>query len=226
MNIVITGISRGIGLECVKLLAENPAHTIIAISRNIKVVDSLGKSNIHALRADITQTADIEKIVQFTASTFTKLDVLINNAGALMNKPFAEYTQADARHIFDVNFFAPAQLIQHLLPIMQPGSHVVNVGSMGGYLGSVKFPGLVYYSASKAALANLTECLAEELKDTGIRINCLALGSAQTEMLADAFPGYQSPVTAAQMASFIVDFALKIGTLFNGKVLPVSVTTP
>jgi len=109
---------------------------------------------------------------------------------------------------------------------LQSGSHILNIGSMGGYMGSIKFPGLAYYSASKAALANLTECLAEELKDTGIRINCLALGSAQTEMLAEAFPGYQSPVSASQMATFITDFAINGSKLFNGKVLPVSVATP
>ncbi len=226
MNIVITGAGRGIGFECVKQLAEDAGHTIIAISRTITAIQNLNKPNVFALQADITHAENIEGIALAVAQRLGTVDVLINNAGILINKPFADYNPEDARRIFEVNFFAPATLIRNLLPHLKAGSHVLNIGSMGGYMGSVKFPGLAYYSASKAALANLTECLAEELKDTGIRVNCLALGSAQTEMLAEAFPGYQSPVSAAQMAAFITDFAINGSKLFNGKVLPVSVATP
>lgn len=226
MNIVITGAGRGIGFECVKQLAEDGNHTIIAISRTVTAIENLNKPNVFALQADITHAENMQAIANAVASRLGKIDILINNAGILVNKPFADYSIEDARRIFEVNFFSPALLIQNLLPYLQSGSHVLNIGSMGGYMGSVKFPGLAYYSASKAALANLTECLAEELKDTGIRINCLALGSAQTEMLAEAFPGYQSPVSASQMAAFITDFAINGSKLFNGKVLPVSVATP
>ena len=82
------------------------------------------------------------------------------------------------------------------------------------------------YSASKAALHTLTECMAQELVETGIKINCLALGSAQTEMLEAAFPGYESPVMAFEMGKYIADFARTGHKFFNGKVLPVAVTTP
>jgi NAD(P)-dependent dehydrogenase (short-subunit alcohol dehydrogenase family) len=183
MNIVITGAGRGIGFECIKQFASE-GHTIIAISRNINAIESLNNPNIFALQADITHAENMQAIANAVATRFGTIDILINNAGILINKPFTEYSIDDAHRIFEVNFFSPALLIQNLLPYLQSGSHVVNIGSMGGYMGSVKFPGLAYYSASKAALANLTECLAEELKDTGIRINCLALGSVQTEMLA------------------------------------------
>jgi NAD(P)-dependent dehydrogenase (short-subunit alcohol dehydrogenase family) len=97
---------------------------------------------------------------------------------------------------------------------------------MGGFQGSAKFVGLSAYSASKAALHNFTECLAEELKEKKISVNCLALGSAQTEMLEKAFPGYESPVMAFEMGKYIADFALTGHKFFNGKVLPVAVTTP
>jgi NAD(P)-dependent dehydrogenase (short-subunit alcohol dehydrogenase family) len=109
---------------------------------------------------------------------------------------------------------------------MQSPSHIVNIGSMGGFQGSAKFAGLSAYSASKAALHNFTECLAEELKERKISVNCLALGSAQTEMLEKAFPGYESPVMAFEMGKYIADFALTGHKFFNGKVLPVAVTTP
>jgi NAD(P)-dependent dehydrogenase (short-subunit alcohol dehydrogenase family) len=109
---------------------------------------------------------------------------------------------------------------------MDKGSHIVNIASMGGFQGSSKYPGLSCYSASKAALACLTECLAGEFTESGIKVNCLALGSVQTEMLEEAFPGYKAPVDAQEMAEFIADFALKGHKFFNGKILPVAVNNP
>ena len=97
---------------------------------------------------------------------------------------------------------------------------------MGGFQGSTKFAGLSAYSSSKSALSGLTECLAEELKDRNIAVNCLALGAVQTEMLGKAFPGYKAPLSAAKMAEFICEFALTGQLFFNGKIIPVSSTTP
>ncbi len=104
--------------------------------------------------------------------------------------------------------------------------HVVNVTSMAGYQGSSKFNGLSYYSASKAALGSLTECLAEELKDESIKVNALAIGAVQTEMLEEAFPGFKAPLQPSQMAEFMKWFTLEGPVFFNGKVLPVSLSTP
>jgi NAD(P)-dependent dehydrogenase (short-subunit alcohol dehydrogenase family) len=97
---------------------------------------------------------------------------------------------------------------------------------MGGFQGSMKFKGLSYYSASKAALACLSECLANEFADSNISVNCLALGAVQTEMLEEAFPGYKAPVTAKEMAGFISYFAINGHKFYNGKILPVAVSTP
>jgi NAD(P)-dependent dehydrogenase (short-subunit alcohol dehydrogenase family) len=144
----------------------------------------------------------------------------------LLNKPFEQLTQLDFAEMLQTNLLGHVKMIQFLLPLMRKGSHIINIGSMGGYQGSVKFPGLAAYSASKAALHTLTECLATELGDRNIKINCLALGSAQTEMLEKAFPGYRSPIEASEMGKFIADFAISGHKIFNGKVLPVSVTTP
>jgi NAD(P)-dependent dehydrogenase (short-subunit alcohol dehydrogenase family) len=110
--------------------------------------------------------------------------------------------------------------------MMPSGSHIVNISSMGGFQGSSKYKGLSYYSASKSALACLTECLANEFSEYGISVNCLALGSVKTEMLDKAFPGYKAPVDAKEMAEFISDFALTGHKFFNGKILPVAVTNP
>lgn len=225
MNILITGAGRGIGFECVQQLAA-AGHTVIAVSRNVDALKALNHPNIHSFSADISNAANVDALVVEIASAVVHLDALINNAGLLINQDFEDFDNADAHRIFEVNFFAPARLIQLLVPQLKPGSHVVNIGSMGGYQGSSKFKGLAYYSASKAALANLTECLAEELKDREISVNCLALGSVQTEMLNEAFPGYKAQLTAAGAAEFISQFVLTGHKLFNGKILPVSITTP
>jgi NAD(P)-dependent dehydrogenase (short-subunit alcohol dehydrogenase family) len=97
---------------------------------------------------------------------------------------------------------------------------------MGGFQGSAKFKGLSLYSASKGALAILTECMAEEFKEKNINVNCLALGSVQTEMLAKAFPGYKAQSSPAEMAEFIANFALNAYKQINGKIIPVSASTP
>jgi NAD(P)-dependent dehydrogenase (short-subunit alcohol dehydrogenase family) len=151
---------------------------------------------------------------------------LINNAGALINKSFTETGEADFVEMLQSNFLGHVRIIQNLLPLMPQNAHIVNIGSMGGFQGSVKFPGLAAYSASKAALHTLTECIAQELADRQVKVNCLALGSAQTEMLEKAFPGYDSPVMAFEMGKYIADFALTGHKFFNGKILPVAVTTP
>jgi NAD(P)-dependent dehydrogenase (short-subunit alcohol dehydrogenase family) len=155
-----------------------------------------------------------------------KIDILINNAGLLLNKPFGSISASEFDGIFNVNVRAPFMLTQALLPLLKEGSHVLNIGSMGGVQGSVKFPGLSVYSASKGALSVLTECLAAELEERKIAVNCLAFGSVQTEMLAKAFPGYEALTTATAMGEFVADFAMKGHKLFNGKVLPVSLSTP
>jgi NAD(P)-dependent dehydrogenase (short-subunit alcohol dehydrogenase family) len=112
------------------------------------------------------------------------------------------------------------------LPYLTKGSHVVTISSMGGIQGSLKFPGLAAYSSSKGAVITLSELLAEEYKEQGIAFNVLALGAVQTEMLAEAFPGYQAPISAADMAKYIVDFTLTGNQYYNGKVLEVSSSNP
>lgn len=154
------------------------------------------------------------------------VDAIINNAGLLINKPFKETSITEIEQLMAVNFVSPSRLIQSLLPLLKPGSHIMNIGSMGGIQGSVKFPGLSFYSASKGALTILTEVLAEEFKPLGIHVNCLAPGSVQTEMLAHAFPGYQASFTPRQLAVFLADFAERNYQFFNGKTLQLAITTP
>lgn len=233
MNIVITGCSRGIGREIALLLGKSKKNKIVGIARNEDVLNEIAQTlspNIFkGIPFDLNHIFDqsaslLEQINQH----FIYTDILINNAGILINKSFRETNIDDARKILETNLFAPAELIKLLVPYMgkQGRGHIVNIGSMGGFQGSSKFNGLAWYSASKSAFACLTECLAEEFKGNNISVNCLALGSVQTEMLAEAFPGYNAPVQPSQMAEFIVNFALNGGDVFNGKVLPVALSNP
>lgn len=223
-NIIITGTSRGIGLELALKLA-NAGHHILALSRHI-ADEFKDLENITALSVDLSSEKDIEKVAQFLENKWTKIDAIIHNAGALILKPFAETTAADFDNIYKVNVFGMANLTRISIPYLSKGSHVVSISSMGGIQGSMKFAGLSAYSSSKGALITLSELLAEEYKEQGIAFNVLALGAVNTEMLAEAFPGYVAPLSASEMANYIADFALTGHKFFNGKVLQVSASTP
>ncbi|MEH6763799.1 MAG: SDR family oxidoreductase [Aequorivita antarctica] len=224
-NIIITGTSRGIGFEMVKLFSE-AGHNILALSRNSKPISDLKLKNVTALEFDIADESEIVKLSAYLQKGMKTVDVVINNAGFLVNKPFSEITSEEFKRSYDVNVFGVASLIRTLLPFMKKEGHVVNISSMGGVQGSVKFPGLSAYSSSKGAVITLTELLAEEYKETGPSFNVLALGSVQTEMLEEAFPGFKAPLSATEMAQYIVDFSLSGNKFYNGKILQVSSTTP
>ena len=168
----------------------------------------------------------MRKLSDFLEKEFSSIDILINNAGLLINKPFTDLTTTDFIASYQVNVFGPAALIRTVLPFMKKTGHVVNISSMGGIQGSVKFPGLSAYSSSKGAILTLTELLAEEYKETGPAFNALALGSVQTEMLEEAFPGLKAAVSAEEMAAYIMEFAINGNKYFNGKILQVSNSTP
>ena len=223
-NIIITGTSRGIGFELALQFAK-AGHKVLAISRKIPQ-DLLGNENISCLSVDLSNESELNIVSEFLATSWKQVDAVIHNAGSLLLKPFLETTQEDFESIYRVNVFGVANLTRMCLPYLQKGSHVVTISSMGGIQGSLKFAGLAAYSSSKGAVITLSELLAEEYKDRGISFNVLALGSVQTEMLAEAFPGYQAPISAGDMANYIYDFTLTGNKYFNGKVLQVSSTNP
>jgi NAD(P)-dependent dehydrogenase (short-subunit alcohol dehydrogenase family) len=223
-NIIVTGTSRGIGYELALQFA-NAGNQVLAISRKIPQT-LLEHQNITCLSVDLADENALQEVDSFLSSTWKKVDAVVHNAGALLLKPFAETTQADFESIYKVNVFAVANLTRICLPYLQKGSHVVTISSIGGVRGSLKFAGLAAYSSSKGAVITLTELLAEEYKEQGISFNVLALGSVQTEMLNEAFPGYQAPISAQGMATYIYDFTLNGNKYFNGKVLEVSSTNP
>jgi len=226
-RIVIIGGSSGIGRELAILLSE--VHRVLLLSRNLEALNQIKQeagNNLSIGQLDLQSEKLVQDLDGHLTSDFENFDILINNAGYLVNKPFIHLTDADIDTMLSTNVRGLIKSCQVAVPKMNPGGHIVNIGSMGGFQGSAKFPGLSVYSASKAAVAALSECLAAELADRKIACNCLALGAAQTEMLEKAFPGYQAPVSAQEMADFIAEFALSANKWMNGQVIPVAQSNP
>jgi short-subunit dehydrogenase len=224
-TVIITGTSRGIGFELVHLFSKT-GYAVLALSRNAKPVINLNYENITALSFDLNKVEDYNRVEAFIEKEWTHVDILINNAGAIINKPFAETTFDDFKQIYGTNVFGVAELTRRVLPFIPKTGHVVTISSMGGVQGSMKFAGLSAYSSSKGAVITLTELLAEEYKEAGPSFNVLALGAVQTEMLAEAFPGYKAPTSPIEMAAYIFEFAKTGQQFYNGKLLQVSSSTP
>jgi len=227
MNIIVTGASRGIGFEVVQQFLKNN-DVVFCLTRHTEALKPLTNSNLHTHSTNLTSVESMNEAVSFIKQKVKSIDVILHNAGSLVNKPYEDISYDELERVYKVNVFAPYYLTQQLLPLLGNGkrSHIVNISSMGGFQGSAKFAGLSAYSSSKAAIAGLTECLAEEFKEKNISVNCLAIGAVQTEMLAEAFPGYIAPLSPKQMAEYIFDFSLKGHHYYNGKILPVSSSTP
>lgn len=226
-TIIITGASRGIGYQT-SLALDREGHKVIALSRSADRLRELAgeaeNQNITAYPVDLTNQGEINELADELKSE--KIDGIINNAGALLKKPFRKTSVDDFKHLMDVNVYAVVRLVQALFPMMNDGGHIVNISSMSGFQGSLKFPGLSAYSASKAALIGLSELMSSEFTDEQIAVNCLCIGAVQTEMLEEAFPGFEAPVSAADMGSYISEFVINGHTFYNGKVLPVALNDP
>ena len=225
-TIVIVGASRGIGKELVLKLACNSENQIYALSRNeTAMADFDDLSNVTSCSFDLEGSVNdqLSEILE----DLKQVDVLVNNAGKLVNKPLLQLDEDDLLSSYQVNVIGVIQTVQAIVPKMvESGGHIINISSIGGFQGSVKFPGLTAYSTSKAALCSFTELFAEEYKESKVKMNCLCLGAVQTEMLEDAFPGYEAPLSAKEMANYIADFSLSGHQYFNGKIIPVSLSTP
>ncbi len=227
-HIIITGASRGIGYETAVNLARRQIN-VTAIARsesNLKELKREHPGHIHSLPLDITDESASARIAEHLDNHSLRIDGFIHNAGVLINKPFLEQSRDDWHKQFEVNLMAPALLTRQLISYFNPKAHIVTISSMGGYQGSSKFPGLSAYSATKGGLSILTECLSIELADHQISCNSLCLGAVQTEMLEQAFPGFEAPVSAGEMGHYLSDFVLNGHRFYNGQILPVTLGDP
>lgn len=225
--VFVFGASRGIGKELTLLLAKEPHLKVVALARNKKALAAYCEAiDVDYYTFDLSSDNLKEELQQIVVN-YPQIDFVINNGGKLVNKPFLELTQEDFEACYQTNAIGVMKAMQVVIPkMLQQGGHIVNISTMGAFQGTVKFAGLTAYSTSKAAITSFTELFAEEYKETAIKMNCLCLGAAQTEMLEEAFPGYEAPLSAKQMATYIADFTLNAYKYMNGKIIPVSLSTP
>ena len=229
LNVALAGASKGIGFEIFKNLISNPAiNKIIAISRSEMPslpINNESQEKYEWITCDLSSESEINNI---KIEHSLQINSLIYNAGILINKNFSDTTEKEWYACFQNNFFGAVRLIKLLLPNLLNASvaHVVLIGSMGGFQGSKKYKGLSAYSCSKGALAILAECLAEEFNKYNIHVNCLCLGSVNTDMFKIAFPGFKASMTAHEIGKYIADFSINGNKYFNGKIIPVSPNTP
>ncbi len=225
--ILVTGAGRGIGKATVEALQSLHNGPIVALSRRADPHQP-SEGSIHHLHTDLSVEGSMDTVLHWFQQRNWCLAGVVHNAAAMLNKPFIGILPEELNEIYKINVYIPFLLNQALFPLLQEGqpAHVVHISSMGGVQGSAKFAGLAAYSSSKGALSVLSECLAEEWKGLGVSCNALALGAVDTEMLKAAFPGYKAPVSAEDMGAFIARFVCEGHKIFNGKVLPVSSSTP
>ncbi len=234
MIFFITGVGSGIGRETCNYVLSN-GHSVIGVLRKKEQAESLIQESkslsgkLTLLFADLSELNFANDFSSFLVENkFQHIDVLINVAGVLSPMELDEFDLPKIERVMNVNFIAPALLIKVLKPFMvkSENANIINITSMSGFQGSVRFPGLAIYGASKAALNSLTESLSVELNDLNIRINALSIGAVSTEMLKQAFPEYSAPISPSQMAEYIYSFATGGYKYYNGKTLPVAITNP
>jgi 3-oxoacyl-[acyl-carrier protein] reductase len=226
MNVLVVGAGKGIGFESVQALL-NSGHRVMAVSRDVSKLETLSADELTVFQSDISDDSSRDRLIAAVAASGYSFNAVVVTAGQLIKKPYEQLTKEDFSSLYITNVYAVFDLVRRLKSFLAKDfAHIVTIGSMGGVTGSLKFPGMVFYSSSKAALATVTECMAVEWEGEGIHINCLALGAVETDMKNAAFPEFRAPHSAREMGEWVSWFALEAGKFFNGKVLPVSISTP
>jgi len=222
---IVTGASSGIGRATAELLAARGAR-IVVFSRNAAALAELVRgheASMLAVAGDVADADAIERLFAETESRFGSCELLVNNAGMIDPKPLIDVTPAEWDRMFAVNVRGTYLASRRALPAMiaKGRGAIVNVASISGVVGPEKFPGFVSYCASKAAIIELTEALAVEVKPHGVRVNCISPGSVDTKMWADASGGAPASMTPQEIAESILFLASSASRPMNGQNLNV-----
>jgi len=218
---IVTGASAGIGRSTAAMLADRGARVVV-FSRSAERLRELvakHEEQMIAVTGDVADPAAINRLFDECASRFGDCDVLVNNAGMIDPKPLVETTPEEWDRMFAVNVRGVYLASRRALPSMiaKRAGAIVNVASISGVIGPEKFPGWVSYCASKGAVISLTEALAVEVKEHGVRVNCVSPGSVDTAMWAEASGGAPANMTADEVAKTILFLASDASRPMNGQ---------
>jgi 3-oxoacyl-[acyl-carrier protein] reductase len=191
---IITGGNRGIG-KAISLAFAGEGAKVVVVGRNKprcdEVVDQITKEGGEAIgiQVDVTSEADVARMAKQTRDKYGRIDILVNNAA--VNLPYravTELTLEEWNWILNVNLTGPLLCIRSVLPgmITQRSGKIINLSSIGGRHGAA---GRTPYRATKAAIINLTECVAAEVKEFGIDVNAICPGAVETDMLREITGG-------------------------------------
>ncbi|HLP11500.1 MAG TPA: SDR family oxidoreductase [Flavobacteriales bacterium] len=221
-TVIITGAGKGIGFATTNHILDNfPSYKVIAISRNTHQLGLINNSNLQVIQGDLT--SEMDNIISAIGNQ--KIDGLLNNAGYIVKNDIDKLTYADFLDLYKTNVFVPFDLSRKLINNFNSNAHILNIGSMGGFENTSKFPGMILYSSSKAALHCLSQCLAVELIENKIKVNCLSIGAVETEMVKVAFPGFQPPINAQTMAEAVAWYLLYAHKFMNGQIIPLALSS-
>lgn len=192
---LVTGCSTGFGREIVADVLERGWRAVVTARDPASVADLVASYGEQALvaRLDVTRPADIDAVVEKTLEAFGKIDVLVNNAGYGYLAAVEEGDDAEARAMFEVNFFGAVNMIKAVLPSMRKrrSGHIVNVTSVGGFVGN---PSSGYYAATKFALEGLSESLARETAELGIKVTAVEPGPFRTDWAGRSLKQTDRPI--------------------------------
>lgn len=189
-TVIVTGGSRGIGKAIVTKFATNGHNVVINYNRSNEEANDLYKElinkgcNVRLFKADITNRAEVDLMTSFCVNEYGSIDVLVNNAGMAESKMFADILDIHWEKMMDVNVKGTFNCSQSALRFMMSRKQgdIINISSIWGMVGASME---VHYSTSKAAIIGFTKALAKELGPSGIRVNCIAPGIVDTDMMRD-----------------------------------------
>jgi 3-oxoacyl-[acyl-carrier protein] reductase len=213
---LVTGGSRGIGAAIAKRLAAEGASVAITYAKDasaasavVKAIE-LGGGKAVAIQADAADAAAVKGAVEKAVSTFGRLDVLVNNAGTAIPKPFADTTLAEIDRVININIRGVFVTTQAALTHMNDGGRIINIGSAVGE--RVQVPGLVPYSATKGAVKIFTQALSREVGSRGITVNNVQPGPIDTDLnpASGAWAVPQKAVTALNRYGSVDEIAAMV----------------
>ncbi len=210
--VIVTGASSGIGQAVAEMFVQKGAR-VAAFSRSIR------SDNLLAVKGDAASEADIDRLFATTESQFGPCEILVNCAGMVDPDHLIRTTPDRWDRMFAVNVRSMYLTCRRALPLMieRRAGAIVNVASISGVIGPEKFPGFVSYCASKAAVIGLTEALAVEVKEHGIRVNCVSPASVDTKMWEKASGGAPADMTPEEVAKTILFLASEESRPMNGQ---------